>query len=313
MAWSYIKSDSQRAWNDPLGRGGLGDPAFIMLAVKNPFTGLSGGTVRTAGASLPTVTAELSLAQRSATAMVKTWDLVPTHGQTMSRREFLRLKESISNIGVQETIKYVEHNGVKYVVDGHHRLQAATELGIREVRAELYSSRTRVIRVWSICLSSKPMAAWQFDLYLVPKQHLATLLGAHPISISRELFEKTIWWDACVPPDLLDADLRCFLRKTNSWHPEVAVWGESDGNRIDVVYESDHIIEVFIRIDLRQSVRVFMMNLIRLARNYDCFFVTTNMRVLEPTLSNLMRAVQESDAFRFVDAPENFLDSLNCE
>jgi len=103
------------------------------------------------------------------------------------------------------------------------------------------------------------------------------------------------------------------LRRWNQQDPEVAVWGEANGNRIGIISESGQIISVFIRIDLRQPVRGFLMNLIRLARKYDCLFVTTNMRVLEPTLSNLMKAMQESDAYRFVDAPENFLDSLNSE
>ena len=35
--------------------------------------------------------------------------------------------------GIQESIKYVEANGVKYIVDGHHRFYAAEKLGIQSV------------------------------------------------------------------------------------------------------------------------------------------------------------------------------------
>jgi uncharacterized protein (DUF1015 family) len=35
--------------------------------------------------------------------------------------------------GIQESIKYVERNGVKYIVDGHHRFYAAQRLGIQNV------------------------------------------------------------------------------------------------------------------------------------------------------------------------------------
>ena len=38
--------------------------------------------------------------------------------------------------GIQEPIKYVEYNGLKYVVDGHHRLLAAKRLGLTEVPIE---------------------------------------------------------------------------------------------------------------------------------------------------------------------------------
>lgn len=35
--------------------------------------------------------------------------------------------------GIQESIKYVEHDGVKYIVDGHHRFYAAQRLGIQNI------------------------------------------------------------------------------------------------------------------------------------------------------------------------------------
>ena len=65
--------------------------------------------------------------------MTSTGELVATHGQTLSRAQMSKLQSDIAKNGVQESIKYVEHNGVKYVVDGHHRLQAATNLRIPNV------------------------------------------------------------------------------------------------------------------------------------------------------------------------------------
>jgi ParB-like chromosome segregation protein Spo0J len=46
------------------------------------------------------------------------------------------LQEDIAENGIREPIRYVERNGVKYVVDGHHRLRAAQNLGLREVPAQ---------------------------------------------------------------------------------------------------------------------------------------------------------------------------------
>ncbi len=68
--------------------------------------------------------------------MVKTFDLIPTHAPTQSRRQYLKLKSDIRRNGIREAIKYVVFEGDKYVVDGHHRLQAARELGLREVTAQ---------------------------------------------------------------------------------------------------------------------------------------------------------------------------------
>ncbi|MNR27347.1 ParB-like nuclease domain protein [compost metagenome] len=44
-----------------------------------------------------------------------------------------KLKADIKANGINEPIKVVEYKGRNYVVDGHHRLRAAKELGIKSV------------------------------------------------------------------------------------------------------------------------------------------------------------------------------------
>lgn len=63
-------------------------------------------------------------------------DLMPTHAFTRSRRGMRRLYDDIARNGMQDSIKYVEHNGVKYVVDGNHRLGVAKGLGLDKVPVE---------------------------------------------------------------------------------------------------------------------------------------------------------------------------------
>ncbi|MFN5539768.1 MAG: ParB N-terminal domain-containing protein [Candidatus Melainabacteria bacterium] len=70
------------------------------------------------------------------TTTIRPFELEITHSTTMNRREFSLLKQNIAENGITDPIKYVEYNGNKYVVDGHHRLQAAKELGIQYVPAE---------------------------------------------------------------------------------------------------------------------------------------------------------------------------------
>ena len=64
---------------------------------------------------------------------LKTSELNTTHSITMSKNKFKSFVEAIKSEGIKEPIKYVVHNGQKYVVDGHHRLQAAKQLGIKDV------------------------------------------------------------------------------------------------------------------------------------------------------------------------------------
>ncbi len=64
------------------------------------------------------------------------YDLQPTQSQTLSKNEMNSLMNDIKTNGIQEPIKYVEYNGQRYVVDGHHRLLAAKKLGLTEVPIE---------------------------------------------------------------------------------------------------------------------------------------------------------------------------------
>ncbi|MFG0253172.1 MAG: RHS repeat-associated core domain-containing protein, partial [Phycisphaerales bacterium JB038] len=76
-------------------------------------------------------------ALRGSTAAVG--ELTATHSLTLSRRQMSALVDDIAENGIQESIKFVEHNGGRFVVDGHHRLAAARRLGISEVPVERVS------------------------------------------------------------------------------------------------------------------------------------------------------------------------------
>lgn len=59
--------------------------------------------------------------------------LTQTHKLTLSKKQYDSLVESIRKNGITEPVKYVEHEGTKYVVDGHHRLKAAKQLGLDKI------------------------------------------------------------------------------------------------------------------------------------------------------------------------------------
>ena len=67
---------------------------------------------------------------------IATFDLHPTHSITLGKKAFARLFNDIKINGITEPIKYIEYNGEKYVVDGHHRLMIAKKLGIKDIPAE---------------------------------------------------------------------------------------------------------------------------------------------------------------------------------
>ena len=77
--------------------------------------------------------------------------LIPSHALNKSPREMAALKESIRSQGFldhpSQPVAYMILNGRKYLVDGHHRVRAARELGLgaipaREVRLPYKGYRT---------------------------------------------------------------------------------------------------------------------------------------------------------------------------
>jgi ParB-like chromosome segregation protein Spo0J len=66
--------------------------------------------------------------------------LIPSHKVNKSPGEMAALKKSIQNRGFihnpDEPVAYVVVNGQKHIVDGHHRVRAAKDLGLKEIPAQ---------------------------------------------------------------------------------------------------------------------------------------------------------------------------------
>lgn len=143
------KAQSSYAMGQMLGNFGIyaaigGAGELVSGAVGDYFAGAA--TRSAAGASqaelagkvgmYQTKAAEEGVVVDSVSHTSKTFDLKPTEPLSKSRRQFQRFLDEVKKNGIAEPIKYVEHDGVKYVVNGHHRLRAAKMLGIEIVPVE---------------------------------------------------------------------------------------------------------------------------------------------------------------------------------
>lgn len=127
------------------------------------------------------------------------------------------------------------------------------------------------------------MAAWQFNVYLSGRGASVPDLDAEywetpslPLAVVREIQEE----------------LAHYLGPPWQMLPEWLVFGPENGNRIDVVFETDDSASIFVRCDLRQEAPQFLVLVCNLAHGHGCLLFNPQTRTLiEPTLQAMERAM----------------------
>lgn len=131
------------------------------------------------------------------------------------------------------------------------------------------------------------MAAWQFDLYIVSESQVIAARDKEP-----------------GPPQLplplvydFQAELAHYLgppwRMLNDW----LVFGPENGNRVDIVFESDTNASVSVRCDVREEAPQFLVLVSDLARFHGClFFDPASGEIIEPDLELLLEIIRRSQS-----------------
>jgi hypothetical protein len=152
------------------------------------------------------------------------------------------------------------------------------------------------------------MAVWQFDLYLVPRSKLAQISDNELQRLSEVDFTATSWWEGITLPSHYREILATFLPRGASWTPEIEMWGEEEGDRIDISHRGAVLEEIRCRVDVRINNVGFLEGILRLAVLADCWIITEELEVIPSTLEALMKEIKNSSAYRFVLNPSAYLD-----
>jgi hypothetical protein len=153
------------------------------------------------------------------------------------------------------------------------------------------------------------MATWQFDLYLIPRQKLLSLFGEVPSTLDDEAFESVRWCKDAPLPANYEEVLSSFLPEGVSWCDEARMWGEEDGNRIEL-FDVSGDTEISVRVDARTRNEQVLNGIIKFARFIDAVLLTEEDKVIEPDVNVVIRELEESNASRFVRDPYGFFESI---
>ena len=154
------------------------------------------------------------------------------------------------------------------------------------------------------------MAAWQFDLSLVPRAALGTHSAFEAEPVPRSEFESTHWWASTDLPSGYQHELGSLLGAEAAWGDEWEVYGHEDGNRIDVLRRGTAIEEVRLRLDVRILDINLLEALLDFVQRCGCVMVSPDLHVIEPRLDSLCVELELSSASQFVRDPQAFLEQI---
>ena len=103
------------------------------------------------------------------------------------------------------------------------------------------------------------------------------------------------------------------LVRRKSWSENLVLWGEENGNRIDIFLEEGKIANVNARIDLRQPSVAFLELLLKIARYCGAHFRTEDELDIPAEKERILEAIRHSEAFRFVSDPQRFFEELKSK
>ena len=149
------------------------------------------------------------------------------------------------------------------------------------------------------------MAIWQFGVILIPESAILAEFEALPASIPMQMTDQ-LWWSRQQPPQGFEKQIDLILSETKSWSEEMRIWGSESGNDAHVCYtdgEKKIVEEIAFRLDAREISLDFVRRICTLAAQLSCVLLTADSEVLQPLESEMLAAIRNSTATRFIDDP----------
>lgn len=142
------------------------------------------------------------------------------------------------------------------------------------------------------------MAVWQVEFAIVPRRALAT----KPRVALPEIM-TTDWWSAERLPSGYSQQLAALAAPGASAATEHQMWGEGDGNRVDVWSEKGRAMRMTTRVDVRRLDAKFGAMLLQFARLADAVLIRSDGFVVEPLVGAFGGALRTSEAWKYANDP----------
>lgn len=161
------------------------------------------------------------------------------------------------------------------------------------------------------------MAVWQFKFSLIPPESLTLVYGTCPTVLDeyraspkgpqfRDRAEFTNYWGNGSTLRQMTLVISGFLAEIESWSSEARMFGDPDGNKIEVWAD-----EITCFVDMRHFSGAFVRHVLALAQQFRVkLLVHGSGAIIAPTMSALTPEIDGSDAYRFCVSPEDYIKSI---
>ena len=151
------------------------------------------------------------------------------------------------------------------------------------------------------------MAIWQCSFTIVPSRDSER---AGRCSESRTGTESE--WDGTVAPEQLWIVANTVLGRGASWDEDLWLWGDEEGTCLEAFWQHGLLKELSLRVDVRSPDQRALPPLIEAIRGASLRLVDSEGRWVAADSAGVAAAIRSSPAWRFVESPGKFLNSLSA-
>jgi|GEM_PF-275115 len=157
------------------------------------------------------------------------------------------------------------------------------------------------------------MAIWQCKFFILPKSDTYDL-QYDPQYSDIKLFEDDKYWKKAKIKKEVFSEISRLLKPEKSWSNEIDLYGSENGNRLQVLFDANNIIEsVTFRIDFRSEYEAVLRGIISLCEKNGFCIIDGNLKNLKLSFNAIKEAINKSKNKEFFTelVKNNIIDDKN--
>lgn len=154
------------------------------------------------------------------------------------------------------------------------------------------------------------MATWEYHIYILEKKEFLEVFG-NVTRIEDILDDDNYWKNGNERYKEFSTYLSSILSKFEFWTDEIGFWGSKEKSKLEVGFNNNDIDGIHLRLDLRDIEFIdFLKNILVFVEKFNLVMFDLKGDLLNPELRKIFDKIKESNPYKFVTNPHEFLENL---